>query len=317
MLDLFLSDFDRDALAGRIAELVKRNVYVGTSSWKYSGWLGMLYDRTRYETKGKFSLARFEDECLAEYCQFLSTVCVDAGYYKFPDLAYLDRLFRDVPSYCRLSFKVTDIITLRRFPALARYGAEQGKLNPLFLSSNLFLESFFMPLQEFRARIGVLIFEFAEFRASDLEPESFLERLERFLGALPSDWQYGVELRSRSFVTPDYFRLLSKFRVAHVFNQWNRMPSVKRQLQWPGSVTTDFTVGRFLLRPGKSYQEAVERFSPYQETREIDPSARNAARKLIWDVPMKEGRPTFVYINNRLEGNALNTIWAVTSRDQD
>lgn len=317
MLDLFLSDFDRDAFADRIAELVKRNVYVGTSSWKYAGWLGMLYDRTRYETKGKFSQARFEEECLAEYCQFLSTVCVDAGYYKFPDLAYLDHLFRDVPSHCRLSFKVTDMITLRRFPSLARYGAEQGKLNPLFLNSDLFLQSFFLPLQEFRARVGVLIFEFAEFRTGDIERESFLEQLERFLSVLPSDGQYGVELRSRSFVTPDYFRLLRRFRVAHVFNQWNRMPSVERQLQWPGSMTTDFAVGRFLLRPGRSYEEAVERFSPYQETREIDLSARSAARKLIWDVPPKNGRPTFVYINNRLEGNALNTIWAVSSHDRE
>ena len=52
---------------------------------KYAGWSGMLYDRARYEHRGKFAESRFEKNCLTEYAEIFKTVCVDAAYYKFPD----------------------------------------------------------------------------------------------------------------------------------------------------------------------------------------------------------------------------------------
>jgi uncharacterized protein YecE (DUF72 family) len=312
MLDLFSQGFDRETLASRIAALAEQNVYVGTSSWKYSGWLGTLYDRSRYEFRNRFSEKRFEDECLEEYSQFFKSVCVDAGYYRFPDERYLSKLTSQVPKDFRLSFKVTDTLTLRRFPKLPRFGAHQGEINPDFLRADIFLSQFLEPLTPFAATVGTLIFEFAEFRKTDLEQDKFLSQLDGFLGDLPPTWQFGVEVRNRELLVPEYFAVLRKHGVAHVYNQWARMPSVERQLAVPGSLTTDFAVGRFLLRPGRGYEEAVAAFSPYDQTRDVSESARRAARRLIWDVPMQNGRPNFVYINNRLEGNALNTIWAIT-----
>jgi hypothetical protein len=47
--------FNRDQLKQRIEELANRNVFIGTSSWKYSGWCGMLYEPARYEWQGKFN----------------------------------------------------------------------------------------------------------------------------------------------------------------------------------------------------------------------------------------------------------------------
>ncbi|MGB7790494.1 MAG: DUF72 domain-containing protein [Terrimicrobiaceae bacterium] len=40
---------------------------MGTSSWKYEGWLGQLYSPERYEYRGKIARTRFEAECLSEY----------------------------------------------------------------------------------------------------------------------------------------------------------------------------------------------------------------------------------------------------------
>jgi hypothetical protein len=34
---------DRSALAGKLAALAKANIFVGTSSWRYPGWLGTIY----------------------------------------------------------------------------------------------------------------------------------------------------------------------------------------------------------------------------------------------------------------------------------
>ena len=58
-------NLDRQALAQRAAALAAQGVHVGTSSWKYPGWCGTLYDRSRYEYRGKFAETRFKRECLA------------------------------------------------------------------------------------------------------------------------------------------------------------------------------------------------------------------------------------------------------------
>ncbi|MGB8352900.1 MAG: hypothetical protein WCD79_03350, partial [Chthoniobacteraceae bacterium] len=78
------SNFDRSELRERVEALAAENVFIGTSSWKYSGWLGLLYDEQRYLTRNKFSEKKFNEECLSEYAEVFKTVCVDAGYYKFP-----------------------------------------------------------------------------------------------------------------------------------------------------------------------------------------------------------------------------------------
>jgi uncharacterized protein YecE (DUF72 family) len=81
-----------------LQQLVSESVFIGTSSWKYPGWCGQVYDESRYTTRKKFSEARFERECLAEYAEFFPTVFVDAGYYKFPSHQYLDGLSKQVPN---------------------------------------------------------------------------------------------------------------------------------------------------------------------------------------------------------------------------
>jgi len=73
----------RQELAERAAFLAVQGVYVGTSSWKYQGWCGTIYDLVRYEYRGKFAETRFERDCLAEYGEVFKTVCVDAAYYSF------------------------------------------------------------------------------------------------------------------------------------------------------------------------------------------------------------------------------------------
>ena len=81
--------FVRQELAEEAVSLAAQGLYVGTSSWKYPGWSGILYDRARYEYRGKFAMTRFNRECLAEYAEVFKTVCVDAAYYTFPSQQYL------------------------------------------------------------------------------------------------------------------------------------------------------------------------------------------------------------------------------------
>lgn len=91
------------------------------------------------------------------------------------------------------------------------------------------------------------------------------------------------------------------------------MPSVGEQLLIPGSETaTGLTAARFLLKPGRKYEQAVEAFQPYERVKEVNDDARAAGRKLIAQGRAAQGRKkTFIYVNNRLEGNALETIAAM------
>jgi hypothetical protein len=84
-------------LRERLGELASRNIFVGTSSWKYEGWLGQLYSPGRCEYRGKIAKTRFEAECLSEYAETFRTVCVDAGFYRFPDEKYIANLASKVP----------------------------------------------------------------------------------------------------------------------------------------------------------------------------------------------------------------------------
>ena len=64
----------RQELADQAALLAVQGVYIGTSSWKYPGWCGMLYDRARYEYRGKFAETRFKRDWLAEYAEVFKMV---------------------------------------------------------------------------------------------------------------------------------------------------------------------------------------------------------------------------------------------------
>src|SRR3954463_12805044 len=104
--------FSRDSAKPKLEALAAANILVGTSSWKYEGWLGQLYSPERYQYRGKVAKTRFERECLREYAEVFKTVCVDAAYYNFPRVEYLQRLADQVPDDFRFGYKVTDAVTI-------------------------------------------------------------------------------------------------------------------------------------------------------------------------------------------------------------
>jgi uncharacterized protein YecE (DUF72 family) len=309
--------FDRDKMKGAAAALASESVFIGTSSWKYPGWQGQLYEPDRYLWHGKFSEARFERLCLAEYAEVFKTVCVDAAYYKFPDRGFLEQLVAQVPADFLFALKVTDQITIKRFANLPRFGRRAGTVNEDFLNAGRFESAFLGPCQEFRANVGLLIFEFSRFSPREFERgRDFVVALDEFLGRLPGGWRYGVEIRNRTFLRPEYFAMLARHGAAHVFNSWQDMPSLSEQLALPGSCTSpEFFGARLLLKPGRKYEEAVKQFSPYDRIKDPYPEGRAAGAGLIREARSQRGATKgFIYVNNRFEGNALETIAAIVEQ---
>ncbi|MGB9456462.1 MAG: DUF72 domain-containing protein [Bryobacteraceae bacterium] len=303
-----LAGFDRAGLAARLRALAAENILIGGSSWKYEGWLGQVYSRERYLSRGRFSARLFQSECLHEYAETFSTVCGDFAFYQFPTAEFWRKLFGQTPSHFRFAFKVPEQITCKVFPAHPRYGSQGGKDNPGFLDAGALREMFLRPLLPYRGQTAVLIFEFGAFgRRSFATAEEFLTRLDPFLAALPAEFRYAVEVRNPEFLTADYFSCLRSRRVAHVYNAWSRMPELGRQMAIPGSATADFLVCRALLRHGRRYEDAVAAFWPYTEVRDPNPEARESMRVLIGRA-REDKTLLFLFVNNRLEGNAPLTI---------
>jgi uncharacterized protein YecE (DUF72 family) len=220
-----------------------------------------------------------------------------------------------VPEGFQFAFKVPEQITCKMFPAHLRYGPQAGKANEAFLDAEVLREMFLRPLWQYRDKTALLIFEFATLaKRAIAELSEFLERLDPFLAALPAEFRYAVEVRDPEFLQPDYFACLRTYGVAHVYNAWARMPELGRQIVIPESATADFLVCRALLRQGRPYEEAVAMFSPYTEIRDPNPAARDALRVLIQRA-RDERHMAFLFVNNRLEGNAPLTIMAITEPD--
>jgi uncharacterized protein YecE (DUF72 family) len=304
--------FEREQMKIRAADLAASGIFIGTSSWKYPGWRGLLYDEARYTWRTKFAMSRFEKNCLAEYAEVFKTVCVDAAYYSFPSVPYLESLAAQTPADFQFGFKVTDEITVKIFPNLPRFGQRAGQSNSHFLQADAFERGFLRPCEAIRSRVGILIFEFSRFYPTDYEHgRQFVADLDSFLAKLPSGWPYAIEMRNKYWLKQEYFDCLARHKVTHVYNFWTEMPPVAEQMSLPGSQTNpELIAARFLLKPGRSFENAVKSFEPYDQTKEINVEARQSGARLIKEAK-KVNRKTFIIVNNRLEGNALQTIHAM------
>lgn len=305
------TDFDREGLRAKLASLASQNIYIGTSSWKYAGWLGQIYSRNRYLTRGRFSEKRFQAECLNEYAATFPIVCGDFSFYQFPSESYWKRLFESAPASLKYAFKAPEEITVNLFPTHPRYGTRAGENNSSFLDALLFQNAFLDLLEPYQERVAALIFEFGSFPKQIYRSATeFLERLDPFLASLPPQFRYAVEIRNPEFLGPEYFDCLRGRGVAHVFNAWTRMPAIGEQAAFPDAYTADFTVARALLRHGRPYEQAVAMFTPYQQIQDPNPETRQALRGLI-SRARERHQPSYIFVNNRLEGNAPQTIEAI------
>src|SRR5260370_5756326 len=226
------NSFDVPKLRDHLAALARDGFYIGTSSWKYEGWLDQIYTRANYVTRGRFSQKRFEAECLSEYATVFPVVCGDFSFYQFPSEEWWQRLFRSAPESLRFAFKVPEEVTVKVFPTHPRYGPRAGAGNDSFLDAALFEEAFLHFLKPYRDRIAVLIFEFGAFpKQTYRDIGEFVAELDLFLAALPAGFRYAVEIRNPEFLQPEYLACLSSYGYAHVFNAWTRMPEMSEQVQ--------------------------------------------------------------------------------------
>lgn len=284
-----------------------RGLLLGTSSWSFPGWAGIVYARRR-------STADLARDGLAEYARhpLLRTVCLDRGYYAPIPAGDFERYASQLPPGFRCVMKAWEGITTRVFPRHERYGARAGQPNPHFLDPEVFAAEVLGPLgAAFRGHAGPVLLEFAPAAPEhQMAPADFAAAIDAFFARVPRDFSYAVEIRDRRLLTPGYLEVLRTHEVAHTLNYWSWMPTLAEQLRIDGIFTAPTVVARLMLPPGTRYAEMRERMAPFDRIVRPDPAMRQAVVDL-WRRAAAEGREVFVIANNKAEGSAPLTLRAL------
>jgi uncharacterized protein YecE (DUF72 family) len=168
-----------------------------------------------------------------------------------------------------------------------------------------------VPYNAFKRHTGPFIFEFQ--RRLDLPPEEFLKRLDSFLGGLPKEWKYAVEVRDETLLTKAYHSVLASHGISHVYNHWTAMPSLAEQHRLLGSAfTAPFVLLRLLTPRGVAYEDAVRRYKPYDQIKAPILEMREDTVRLAYQA-VNENRRVYTLVNNRSEGSAPRTIQAIVA----
>jgi len=288
------------ALAGRLPS----GLYLGGSTWSFPGWAGLVYDRPH-------PAARLARHGLAAYARhpLLRAVGIDRTHYRPLPAEELADYAAAVPPDFLFLVKAHEACTLARFPDHARYGAERGQPNPLFLDAAYAAAEVVAPYVEgLGARGGALLFQFAPQELGS--PRRFAARLHAFLAALPRGPRYAVELRNRELLTGDYAAALAAAGACHCINLHPRMPGVRVQAHLTRAAGGPLQPGRWLLGAGATYEAAGRRFAPFNRLQAPDQGARRAWAELARAV-LAAGRQLLLTVNNNAEGCAPLSIVAL------
>lgn len=275
---------------------------MGTSSWSFPGWHGLIYD-------GVYSEGQLARRGLAAYARhpLMRTVGIDRSHYAPVPAEVFAEYAAAVPDDFRFLVKAHEACTLARFPRHARYGARADRDNPLFLDPGYAAEHVVQPMLDGLAgKAGPLLFQFAPQPIELLGGfDGFADALHRFLSALPKGPVYAVEVRNPALISRSYADALADTGTCHCINLLGGMQPPAMQWGLAGNVRAPALVIRWMLTRGLTYQEARARYYPFDATVDPDPGAIRGITRVIHEVPHM---PVYVIANNKAEGSAPLSI---------
>jgi uncharacterized protein YecE (DUF72 family) len=289
-----------------LAAALPKHLRLGTSSWTFPGWAGLVYQRT-YPNQRVFTR-----ESLSEYARhpLLTTVGIDRSHYAPLDTTTLREYASMLPAGFRCVMKAWDELTTMVFPDHERYGPRRGQRNPSFLDPVRFREAVAGPvLDAFADHIGPIVLEVAPMRRAP-SPKDFEHALEHFLQKAPPELHYAVELRNPELVTPRYLGILRHYAASHVLNFWTLMKPLREQLAVDGILPGPVVVSRLLLPPYTGYEQRKRELSPFDRIVDVQHEMREDVVGLV-ERCGELGHTLYVIANNKAEGSAPLTLRAI------
>ena len=284
----------------RLASSLPKSLRMGTSSWSFPGWDGMVSDRRVSQA----TLARHGLTAYGAHPLF-RTVGLDRTYYRSIGAedyrAYADMVSDDF----RFLVKADRLLT----SPLSPESPSGGRANPYFLDAQYAVEHVLGPIAEgLGEKAGPVLFQFSPIPPNLVGGrDAFIDRLNTFLEALPAGLLYAIELRTPAFLTERYVQMLGDTGATHCYNVHPAMVSLARQLSLVSPFHQPALVMRWMLHSGLEYNAAKDRYAPFDQIVDEDSMSRERIATTVIDALIAE-REAFVIANNKAEGSAPHSI---------
>lgn len=287
------------------APVLPSDIRLGTSSWFFPGWRGLVYEGVHPQT----ALSR---KGLAAYAEIplLRTVSLDRTFYAPISAVEYARYANQVPDDFSFVVKAPALVC----DAVMRDEEGRGKVaNPHFLDAAIAAREFVVPcLEGLGGKAGPLVFQVSPLpRGLVAEAATLIERLAAFFAALPRELGkhrplYALELRNAELLTPRLMHMLAAAEVRYCVGLHDRMPEVERQAVALRALDGDVPgplVVRWNLHRGFLYQAAKQRYEPFDRLVDEDIETRRILARLAADA-LKAKRKVWITANNKAEGSA-------------
>lgn len=277
----------------------KSLINIGTCSWKYDSWDGLIYSGKQ---KGNY---------LREYSNYFSTVEIDQWFWslfpngrvKLPNPLVAADYAASVPDNFKFSIKVPNSITLTHY-----YSRDKNaplEKNPYFLSNEIFAE-FLDKLIPMQGKLGPLIFQFEYLNKQKMPNQQlFLQQIASFFQGCPPEYSYAIEIRNPNFLNRDYFEFLASHKLHQVFLQGYYMPSIFDIYNKYQALLEKLVVIRLHGPDRKEIEKRTQK-----RWNEIVSPKDNQIGEVVKMIQELDERDITVYVNvnNHYEGSAPRTI---------
>jgi uncharacterized protein YecE (DUF72 family) len=299
-------------------------VFMGTASDRYAGWIGQIYSGRRYASQvsrrsKKVGGSSFVEEVLPvesveEYFRHFRVLELDFTFYR-PLMAEDGRptqnfhVLRTYSQYLkggdRLILKVPQNIFARKL----RKGSSYVK-NEQYLSPEIFTRHFYEPaLGLLTPWLEGFVFEQEyQLKQDRPNPKDFAEELDAFFDAIPKDTRYHIELRTDALLSAPVFKVFERYGLGQVLSHWTWLPPLSRQFALSGQRflnTGKNCIIRLMTPRGTRYEDAYARAHPFNTLVDgmLNPQMVDDTVVLM-QTAIDQGIQVNVIINNRAGGNA-------------
>jgi uncharacterized protein YecE (DUF72 family) len=297
---------DATADLTELAQAMPAGVHMGTSSWSFPGWRGLVW-------RDEHSESQLSRQGLAAYSRhpLLRCVSLDRSFYRPLSASEYAAYAAQVPAHFRFVVKAPSLVC----DAVVRGSDGRGlQDNPAFLDPALALSEFVQPaLDGLGARIGALVFQLSPLPRAQLDRlDAVLEKLGTMLAALPPleamapGAVVAVEVRNPEFLSPSFAAILKAAKATYCLGLHPRMPPIDEQLPmlralWPAPLVCRWSLNR--KHGAQGYGEAKGLYEPFDRLQDPDPATRKVLAKII-AATSGAALPVYVTVNNKAEGSA-------------
>jgi uncharacterized protein YecE (DUF72 family) len=252
-----------------------RNVYVGTSGWKYPDWLGSFYPA---DSKPQ--------DMIHYYARYFRAVEIDSTYYTIPARSVVAGWKENTPPGFVFAAQVPGVITHQKVMKDCQHE----------------LTTFLNSVELLGDRLGPLLLQFPYFNRNTFASRAQFDKLLLpFLKTLPREFKFAVEIRNKNWISWDFLEILRDHSVAFVVIAQAWMPSIDVLARALDLLCGDFFYARFI---GDRKEVKAQHWDNLSEDK--------TSELIVWIEELKKiadrASRTYAFFNNHYAGFAPGSV---------